>query len=283
MIKIVASKNDAGRKILKFLQAIYKSVPTSVFYKLFRKKDVIVNKVRIKDPNYLINEGDLVTIYGLDESEKCLYKFNENLILKSKIIYEDENILIVNKLPNVEVHGSFNSLDNQVLSYLKFSQESSFKPSHVGRLDKVTSGIMIYAKNYETLVELNNKTIFFEKIYTFKSDYKGPDVTLNLYLDHNENMKKMIAFNSKRNIKLPKIITHIFCKDEKQYAQIFTGKKHQIRATMEYLKNPIYGDVKYGGKRAKRVFLHCLKVTFMSLSGNLEYLNNKSFECKEEW
>ncbi|WP_029513462.1 RluA family pseudouridine synthase [Mycoplasmopsis primatum] len=283
MQKFIATQNDNGRKLIKFLQRIFKNVPDSYLHKILRNRNVKINNQRVNDANFTIKTNDEIIVYRLDSEEKSLYAFDDNIKLSSPIIYEDENILVVNKIQGVEVHGSKNSLDNQVLSYLKFNQESSFKPSHVGRLDKLTSGIMLYAKNYSALVELNNKTGLFDKIYILKSEYNKPDQEVKLFIYHDEKQQKMVATDKVKNESQFNAITKIFTQNKKLYAQIYTGKKHQIRATMEYLGFPILGDTKYGGLKSKRLFLHCCKLTLKELEGNLAYLNNKTFECKQDW
>lgn len=279
MQKFIATKNDEGRKLIKFLQSIFKNTPESHIYRAFRKKDIKVNDKRINDRNYIINEGDCIIIHGFQSDDKAFKKYDKSLQKPLKIIYEDNNILLVNKDPFVEVHGSKKSLDNQVLAYLKFNQTSSFKPSHVGRLDKDTSGLIIYAKNYESLVELNYKTVFFDKIYKLKSDYKGEDKVVEFYTKKDESKQKMIASKIPFSNESKLVKTKIFAINNELFAKLITGKKHQIRLTMEYLKNPIYGDKKYGGKKAKRLYLHSYKLTFKKLENNLEYLNNKTFVC----
>ncbi len=281
LTKLIATKEDENRKINKFISSYFKDLPQSKIYKIFRNKDIKVNGKRTNDTNLVLHENDVVEIYGLKEEKPELFSYDNKLKLSSKIIYEDDNILIVDKRANVAVHGDSKSLDNQVLAYLKYNQNSSFKPSHVGRLDKATSGLMIYAKNYASLVELNYKTGDFDKIYQFESEYNGTEKTISLKIRHDEKLQKMIV--DENHPKSTEAITRIF-KDGKQwYAQIYTGKKHQIRITMEYLKCPIYGDIKYGGRSRQRLHLHCCSITFKNLANNLEYLNNKTFSSNITW
>ncbi|MGV2392832.1 UNVERIFIED_CONTAM: RluA family pseudouridine synthase [Campylobacter lari] len=278
MNKYIASKNDANRKLIKFVTSIYKHVPKSLIYKIFRKKDIKVNGKRTNDTNYIINENDEIIIYSLNNDILNQEENNKADFLSSKIIYEDENILILNKENGISVHSSSNSLDLQVYKYLKFKQTDSFKPSHVGRLDKETSGLIIYAKNYPTLKQLNEKQSFNEKYYTFKSDYTGPDKLVEFYSFKNEKEMKMAASKTQKpGSKFSQ--TYIFTKNSINYAKLLSGRKHQIRLTMEFLKSPIYGDVKYGGKKADRLYLHAFKIVFHSLEGHLEYLNEKEFIC----
>lgn len=284
MHKFVAHKNDGGRKLIKYISSLFKDLPESRIYKLLRQKCVKINGKRITDSNHIINEGDEVVIYGIKE-QATIYIYDVGLQLDSKIIYEDDNILIINKKAGKVVHGELLCLDNQVLSYLKFKQNSSFKPSHVGRLDKWTSGLIVYAKNYKALRELNDKIGFFDKIYTLKSDYNGGDNVVSAYIHHDEKMQKMIVTKNPAGLNKQIVKTKIYVDSNKLYAQLLTGRKHQIRATMEYLGYPIYGDIKYGWRKKtnKRIYLHSYKLGFNNLSSPLEYLNGREFECNEDW
>ncbi|WP_027335055.1 RluA family pseudouridine synthase [Mycoplasmopsis felifaucium] len=283
MYTLKTTENDAGRKLIKYLQRLFKNVPISHIYRILRKKDIKINNKRTSDENYILSANDEIIIYGLNENDLNLYSYNNELELTSKIIYEDDNILILNKQENIEVHGNTNSLDNQVLAYLKYTQDSSFKPSHVGRLDKETSGLIIYAKNYPTVVELNNKIGEFDKIYKFKSDYKGSNKYVEFYIHHDEKNQRMEATIEPYYKDDKKAITYIFAKGVVWFAKLITGKKHQIRVALKYLGYPIYGDKKYGGKLDKRLYLHSYQLTFKNLAGHLEYLNDKTFLCDIKW
>lgn len=284
MHKFVAHKNDGGRKLIKYISSLFKDLPEGRIYKLLRQKCVKINGKRITDSNHVINEGDEVVIYGIKE-QATIYIYDVGLQLDSKIIYEDDNILLINKKAGKVVHSEPLCLDDQVLSYLKFKQNSSFKPSHVGRLDKWTSGLIVYAKNYKALRELNDKIGFFNKIYTLKSDYNGGDNVVSAYIHHDEKMQKMIVTKNPVGLNNQIVKTKIYVDSNKLYAQLLTGRKHQIRATMEYLGYPIYGDIKYGWRKKtnKRIYLHSYKLGFNNLSSPLEYLNGREFECNEDW
>lgn len=264
-----ATKNDEGRTILKFLEQILNEVPKSRIERLFRNKDIKLNGKRITDKKYIIQEEDEITIYGIHFALKTFKKTK----VKFKIVFEDKNVLIVDKPIGIEVHGSHDSLDMQVISYLKFEQTDSFVPSHIGRIDKVTSGIVVYGKNYETVRQMNDNIENFSKIYRAISNLSESQV-LNEKIHHNELDQK-------------EYISELYGKDSSTKftvlengeieAQIITGRKHQIRAALEYLKAPIKGDVKYGGSAAGRVYLHSYKIVFSGLTGELEYLNDKDF------
>ncbi|VEU75518.1 Pseudouridylate synthase [Mycoplasmopsis maculosa] len=282
MNKYIATKNDENRKIINFIKSIFKNAPESLIRKLFRKKEIKINSKKINDPNYILKENDEIIIYSL--KNEIFYDNKENkAILTSEIIYEDDNIIVINKKSGIVVHSEKESLDNQIYNYLNFIQVDSFKPTHIGRLDKETSGIIVYAKKYSVLIELQKKKKLFEKIYTLKSDYKVVEPKIiEFYSFKNDSTKNMDY--SKHEVLNSKInITKIFSENGTTFAQIFTGRKHQIRLTMKYLKNPIYGDVKYGGRKDKRIYLHSYKIVFKGLEGELEYLNNKIFISNPNW
>lgn len=277
LIKLVASSNDEGRTLYKYLIKNLNNVPISKIEKVFRLKDVKVNGIKNNDKNYIIQKGDHVWVYGL----KDVYKndFVETNILFKKI-FEDDNILVIDKPINIAVHGEENSLDNQVLSYLKYKKIDSFMPSHVGRLDKSTSGLILYAKNYKTIVELNKKTKDFEKYYLLKSDFPWNKKHVIFYALYNSKNGSITLNENKPGSKMETI----FFKDgNKSYARIITGKKHQIRVTLQKLGFPIKGDRRYGGDFGSRVFLHSHKIVFHNLDGHLEYLNGTSFISDIKW
>ena len=147
----------------------------------------------------------------------------------------------------------------------------------MSRLDKATSGLIVYAKNYSTLRQLKEKNNDFEKTYIFKSDFKG-EKTTTFKICHDEENQREICGDYGKDTK-----THFWFEDGKQYAQIFTGRKHQIRASLSKLGFPIYGDRKYGGKPANRVYLHSYKIKFKNLSGDLKYLDNSEFYSRATW
>ncbi|MCU9934880.1 pseudouridine synthase [Mycoplasmopsis cynos] len=281
MFEILATKNDAGRTLFKLLSKYLNNISKSKLEKIFRKRDIKVNNLRISDKSLKINQGDKIVVYGVYDAQKDVEipKINVNL----DILYEDQNILIVDKKNNIPVHGKNDSLDNVVLTYLKYTKVDSFKPSHVGRLDKETSGLIVYAKNYKTLVELNANTAYFKKKYIFKSDLillENSRLDIEIYLYKDELNRKMKF--SKEKVPNAKLARTLFYLDKKdKIAELLTGRKHQIRATLSYLKKPIYGDKKYGGKKEKRLMLHAFYIQFNNLKDELKYLNKQEFWTKK--
>lgn len=276
----ITTQNDQGRKLIKFLASIFKKTPLSKIHKILRVGDVKINSQRIKNPNFIVQADQTIEIFGLNNNDATLFthkKNNQNL----SIVYEDDNILIINKQINTLVHGHPKSLDNQVLNYLRFNQTSSFKPSHVGRLDKITSGIIVYAKNYSTLAQLNSKHSNFTKIYKFIPTKPIKTGEYNFWIEKDEmNQKMKVVNHSTKNACIAK--TLIYSVNNQYFAEILTGRKHQIRLSCAYLDAPILGDVKYGAKPDKRVYLHSYSITFNALEGNIEYLNQKTFKIEPD-
>ncbi|MGY5139166.1 pseudouridine synthase [Mycoplasmopsis gallinarum] len=268
---------NESKKLLNFMKKILHNYSLSFIYRLFRKKEIKVNQKRIADFNYQLKTNDIVSFY-LNEENKLETKtenFNTSDI-KFSIIYEDKNILVVDKPIGISIHSEKDSLDMQVLKYLNYQNNlEDFRPSHIGRIDKETSGLMLYAKNHYALSQLNKKQNDFEKIYTFKSDYNGKDREIIT--------KILIKDERKKNNKAKEAITQIYNRKNQWFAKILTGRKHQIRISLAEIGYPIYGDKKYGGKNADRMYLHSYKLKLQNLDGKLNYLNNTEFIAKIPW
>lgn len=250
MNKFIVTTEDEGRTLLKYLQRMFDNLPISRIERALREKDIKVNGERVKDKNMLLSEGDEVIIYGVDvvikEAPKAATKITFG------VVYEDANILVVNKPNGLSMHSdNGSSLDSQVLRYLDFKKVDSFVPASIGRIDKITSGLVIYGKNYQAVRQLNDAQHEFIKEYQFKSDFNETKA-VTVKIAHDEgNMKEIIdPVNGKD------ATTKFFCNEKRKIAQLVTGRKHQIRVTLAHLGAPILGDSKYGGKRATRVFLH---------------------------
>ena len=159
MKEFLITKENANQRADKFIKKYLNEAPLSFIYKTFRKKDIKVNNKWIKE-NYILKEGDVLKVYISDEK---IAEFNKPIDISEiktnanlDIVYEDENILIVNKRKGILIHGDINekrrTLSNEVLTYLyqkgEFKNDGkSFIPSPVHRLDRNTSGLVIFAKN----------------------------------------------------------------------------------------------------------------------------------------
>ena len=144
MRKLVVSSKYNGKKLNTVLLSEFDGLTTSSLYKALRKKDIRINGVKTNQ-NVAVYEGDEITIFITDE-----YLFKTSIITKDSIIYEDENLLVANKPAGIEVTGdnSFSSLLSVFLGYTVF-------PCH--RLDRNTSGLVLFAKNETALNILFDK------------------------------------------------------------------------------------------------------------------------------
>ena len=168
MIEVKINSNDQNKRLDKFVLKILPKAPSSFVYKLFRKKDVKVNK-KPQPIDYVTKLDDVIQIYVTKEQEAD-FKETRNISVSSscdfKVIYEDENILIVNKPTNLLVHEGDGKLKNddtltkQVLNYLIKNnsydpkKENVFIPSLAHRIDRNTSGLVIFGKTSLALQEL---------------------------------------------------------------------------------------------------------------------------------
>jgi 23S rRNA pseudouridine955/2504/2580 synthase len=162
-MKIEIGTNEAGQRVDKFLRKWLKDVPLSAIYKDLRKGNIKVNGKKVKE-KYSLQQGDIVELINVKfKNEKKNFKRVENSFLK--ITYEDENILALEKWPGVLVHANSKNgdatLTDYVLSYLHDKgdylpeNEVTFTPAACNRLDRNTSGIVLFGKNYESLKLLN--------------------------------------------------------------------------------------------------------------------------------
>ena len=288
MKKLVVNKKYDGKKIVNFLLGEFNNLKQSSIYKALRKKDIIVNDKRINE-NIVVHTGDLITIYITDEQ---LY----GMQIKLDIVYEDENILIVNKPAGIAVTES--TLNEQTLYMLVRYYCKMAMPCH--RLDRNTCGLVIFAKNG------TSREIIMEKFRLREIDKYYVCIVYGMPY---ENEKRLQAYLFKDNKKstvyisdIPKpgyltIITQyklLSCNKEKNISlleiKLETGRTHQIRAHLAHIGYPIIGDGKYGVNKinknfnAKAQYLTSYKMifNFKTDAGILNYLNGKEFSISFE-
>jgi len=298
-LKIEIGTNEAGQRVDKFLRKWLKDVPLSAIFKGIRKGYIKVNGKKVKE-SYMLIEGDLIItkdIISVRKKEK--FKRIENHL---KITYEDENILLVEKWPGVLVHSNEkegeNSLVDYVLSYLfdkgfyRPESEITFTPAPCNRLDRNTSGIVIFGKNFQALKEINEliRERNIEKYYTALVKDRIKDGLYEAFIskDEDENISKVYSVEGEDTKKIAMEVKNIQSCGAFSLVELrlLTGRSHQLRAHLKFLGNPIVGDTKYGEKKINGFFqnkyglnyqfLYAYKLIFRECTGKLENMNNKT-------
>ena len=307
MKEIIISSSQAEQTVCKFVKKYLNEAPLSFIEKLFRIKDVKINGKRV-NKNVIIHEGDIIQIYVSDQQLSEFNKPVDITLIKNmpNIIYEDENILVCSKPKGLLVHGDERekrmTLSNMVLSYLYQKGEynprlqSGFVPGPAHRIDRNTSGIVIFGKNIKSLQALED---MFKERSSLHKYYlalvcgtltTGGKIDLPLFKDEQEGivMVKPVSQGGKE------ALTEFEVKENFKYytlveASLITGRTHQIRVHFQGIKHPLVGDGKYGNIQTNRIFekkfkykgqfLHAYKMKFDEVEGVLSYLSNKEFVC----
>ena len=316
MQSIIVGKNQAGQRLDKFLHKLLPKAGNGFLYKMLRKKNITLNNKKAEG-NEILSLGDELKLFMKDETI-LLFKeeqgsYAENTLMqgqmktppkprmKMDILYEDENIVILNKPAGVltqKAQASDYSLNEGLIDYLiqknEFSIEDleSFRPSVLNRLDRNTSGIVLCGKSLigsQTLSDaIRNRTI--QKYYhtictgrlTKRDDLQG-------YISKDDKKNKVTIY--KQEMENTSFIHTRFTpiQNAMEYTllevELITGKTHQIRAHLASIGHPIIGDYKYGNmqinKNLKEEFgltnqlLHAYRISFPNAEGILAPLNGK--------
>lgn len=295
MIKITAGSNDAQRRLDRFLRQYFDKAPLSLIYRMIRK-DVKVNGKR-QSRETLLTEGDEICVYISEEQAAALKSARKvwHVRRQFKVLYEDEQVLFVSKPFGLLTHGDRmekkNTLVNQVEGYLMEkgdyvpSQENHFRPAAVNRLDRNTTGIVVFGKTQEALrtytALMRDKEAVDKEYLAVVSGHLAETLVLRdrMVRDETDNRSHLAGKDRTQQGEqdgkwMETIVTPVACSSRFTLVRvrILTGRTHQIRLHLAEAGYPILGDPKYGDRRLNEQLkkqygirgqlLHCTSMAF---------------------
>lgn len=309
MKELIIGKNDAGQRLDRFISKSLPLLPPGLLQKYIRIKRIKVNGARAQRDQRL-QQGDVLQLYINDEFFDKPREENMFLTLfrpSLDIVYEDENIMLLNKRPGLVVHADetekVNTLINHIQAYLYQKREwnpkweNAFTPALCNRIDRNTGGIVIAAKNADTLRIINEKIRDREIDKRYLCITLGaptpPEGKIECFLLKDEQKKQVSVYH--RPVPGGKTALTRYRTLEKRgelalvEVELLTGRTHQIRASFADLGHPLLGDGKYGiGEKNKRygetrqaLYSYRLTFDFTTDAGILNYLKGRSFQVEE--
>jgi 23S rRNA pseudouridine955/2504/2580 synthase len=308
MKELIVGQNDAGQRLDRFVAKAVPLLPASLLQKYIRLKRIKVGGARAERDTRL-QTGDAVQLYINDEFFETPKQENAYLTVaapKLNILYEDENVILVDKKPGQAVHPHDGAeygktLIDHIQAYLyakrewRPREEHAFAPALCNRIDRNTGGIVIAAKNAEALRILNEKikNRELEKRYLCivrgtpspkegtLEGYLFKDAVQNrVYITKNPQPGSKTAVTRYRTLQSRNGLSLVEC-------ELVTGRTHQIRAQMAAAGWPLLGDGKYGkldrqyDRKYQALYSYSLRFVFTTDAGILSYLDGKSFQVKE--
>ncbi len=303
MQEIIITANEAGQRFDKLLAKYLNQAPKSFIYKMLRKKNIVLNGKKA-DGNEQLAVGDSVKLFLADETIEKFSKFEIQQVKGNlDVLYEDENILIVNKpvgMLSQKAEQRDESLVEHVISYLleseQFTKEElkKFRPSICNRLDRNTSGLVVAGKSLAGLQEMGAlfKARSLKKYYRCLVQGKVSERQyIKGYLTKDEitNKVSILAKEEKDSLPIETEYEPIWSNGKVTLLEVhlITGRTHQIRAHLASCNHPIIGDYKYGNRKINNVYkekyglgsqlLHAYRLEMPKLSGALGQVSEKQF------
>ena len=309
MKELTIRQNDAGQRLDRFVGKAVPLLPESLLQKYIRLKRIKVNNKGAKRDTRLML-GDTIQLYINDEFFERPREDNSYLKVgtpRLTVVYEDENILLADKKPGVLCHSAgvwdYNTLIANIQAYLaqkgewRPREENAFTPALCNRIDRNTGGIVIAAKNAETLRIMNEKIRDreIEKYYLCAvhgrpkpaegrlEDFLFKDAAKNqVYVKAKSEPGAKTAITEYKTLCSKGPLSLVECR-------LLTGRTHQIRAQMAHAGWPLLGDGKYGSERFNRgfeekgqaLYSYRLRFDFPSDAGLLNYLRGREFKVKK--
>ncbi len=268
MKEVIIGKNDAGQRLDKFLRKALPSLPAGVVYRGIRQKKIKCNGKRC-DGAQRLNEGDVLTLYLQIEQQQPELAFL-SAPAELDVVYEDAHLLLMNKPAGLVVHeddsGSRDTLLYRMQHYLYDkgeydpASEQSFAPALCNRIDRNTCGLVVGAKDAESLREITeairDRRVDKRYLCLVHGTPNPKEATLTHYWKKDEREKKVTIYPTpQKNGKTVKTAYRVL--ESRQNLSLvevtlLTGRTHQIRAHMAYIGHPLFGDGKYGVNKKDR-------------------------------
>jgi 23S rRNA pseudouridine955/2504/2580 synthase len=307
---ITVGQNDAGQRLDKFLSKAVKGLPTSMMYKYIRTKKIKVNRKRAEQ-NQMLLCGDEIQLFIREEFFDSPEKDDGALTRirpKLDIVYEDENIMLLNKRPGVLVHEDTAAAENTLIMHIKAylcqkveydpKQEQSFAPALCNRIDRNTGGIVIAAKNAEALRVMNEKIRNNEITKRYLCLVHGtpsPKKAMLRAFLRKDSAKNLVEvrdkeFNGSKEIITGYTVLESFDGVSLCEIELVTGRTHQIRAHMAHIGHALVGDGKYGvnrdekknGYKYQALYAYSLTFEKTKKENALSYLEGKVFRIDRD-
>ncbi|MBP3677727.1 MAG: RluA family pseudouridine synthase [Agathobacter sp.] len=302
MKEFIIQKNEENQRFDKYLKKLLPNATTSFLYKMMRKKNIVINKKKVEG-NEKLKAGDVVSIFLSNETFdkfhvnledlKKEYDSLKSLTLKGlKVVYEDDEMIVADKPYNMlsqKASGKDLSANEYLLGYminkgeLSFEEFQTFRPSVINRLDRNTTGLLLFGKTLNALQQLGEgiRERSIEKYYrAVVAGELNEELELKGYLLKDEKTNK-VSYHKEQvegSDYIETGVKPILCKNGLTLVEIHlvTGKTHQIRLHLSTIGHPILGDMKYGNEKINKKYYESHKVNHQLLHAyRLEFPDGK--------